>query len=51
MRWRSLEDHTPGFETSADHEIFMKGLEEYFSEEPWVYHIEGAALPTGEYLV
>lgn len=43
VRWRSLEDHTPGFETSEDHRVFMMGLEEYFSEEPKVYHIEGAA--------
>ncbi|MFL1453136.1 antibiotic biosynthesis monooxygenase family protein [Marinobacter sp. GN3S48] len=43
VRWRSLEDHTPGFEASEDHRVFMMGLEEYFSEEPKVYHIEGAA--------
>ncbi len=51
VRWRSLEDHTPGFEASEDHRVFMMGLQEYFSEEPKVYHIEGAALATGEYLV
>ncbi len=41
VRWASLEDHTPGFETSEDHQMFMKGLEECFSEEPKVHHIEG----------
>ena len=48
VRWQSLEDHTPGFEESEDHRMFMMGLEEYFSEEPRVYHIEGAAFSTGE---
>lgn len=43
VRWQTLEDHTPGFEQSEDHRIFMMALEEYFSEEPRVYHIEGAA--------
>lgn len=43
VRWQSLEDHTPGFEASKDHRVFMLGLEEYFSEEPTVYHMEGAA--------
>ena len=43
VRWRSLEDHTPGFEASEDHEEFMRGLQEYFSEEPTVYHLEGDA--------
>lgn len=47
VKWRSLEDHTPGFEASEDHRLFMMGLEEYFSEEPKVYHIEGAAFTTG----
>jgi heme-degrading monooxygenase HmoA len=46
VRWASLEDHTPGFEASEDHRIFML-LEEYFSEEPTVYHIEGAAFSMG----
>lgn len=49
VRWQSLEDHTPGFEASEDHRIFMMGLEEYFSEEPTVYHLEGGAFATGEY--
>ncbi|ERI50119.1 monooxygenase [Pseudomonas sp. EGD-AK9] len=48
VRWASLEDHTPGFEASEDHRLFMLGLEEYFSEEPTVYHIEGAAFTTGK---
>ncbi|ERH61497.1 antibiotic biosynthesis monooxygenase family protein [Pseudomonas simiae] len=41
VRWESLEDHTPGFEASEDHRVFMLGLENYFSDEPQVYHIEG----------
>ncbi|TWC12316.1 MULTISPECIES: antibiotic biosynthesis monooxygenase [unclassified Pseudomonas] len=49
VRWQSLEDHTPGFEASEDHRIFMMGLEEYFSEEPTVYHLEGGPFATGEY--
>ena len=49
VRWRSLEDHTPGFEESDDHQTFMTGLEQYFSEEPRVYHIEGAAFATSEH--
>ncbi|TBU75829.1 antibiotic biosynthesis monooxygenase [Pseudomonas daroniae] len=49
VRWQSLEDHTPGFEASEDHRIFMLGLEEHFSEEPKVYHIEEAAFTTGDH--
>lgn len=49
VRWQSLEDHTPGFEASEDHRLFMLGLEEYFSEEPQVYHIEGAPFTTGKH--
>lgn len=45
VKWRSLEDHTPGFEASEDHRVFMLGLERYFSAEPTVYHIEGGAFP------
>lgn len=41
VRWQSLEDHTPGFEASEDHRVFMSGLEAFFSEEPQVYHVEG----------
>ncbi|MCM3748898.1 antibiotic biosynthesis monooxygenase [Paenibacillus pasadenensis] len=49
VRWESLEDHTPGFEESEDHQMFMMGLQEYFSEEPSVYHIKGSAFATGEH--
>ncbi|WP_412778289.1 antibiotic biosynthesis monooxygenase family protein [Thalassospira lucentensis] len=49
VRWRSLEDHTPGFEASEDHQTFMTGLEQYFSEEPQVYHIEGEALAASDH--
>ncbi|WP_458375657.1 antibiotic biosynthesis monooxygenase family protein [Pseudomonas pergaminensis] len=42
VRWESLEHHTPGFEASEDHRLFMLGLEAFFSEVPQVYHIEGA---------
>ncbi|MAM56178.1 MAG: antibiotic biosynthesis monooxygenase [Salinicola sp.] len=48
VRWQSLEDHTPGFETSEDHRLFMMGLQAYFSGEPQVYHIEGAAFAMGD---
>lgn len=48
VRWQTLEDHTPGFEASEDHRVFMLGLQEYFSEEPRVYHIEGEVFPSGE---
>jgi heme-degrading monooxygenase HmoA len=47
VRWESFEDHTPGFEASEDHQVFMMGLQEYFSEEPQVYHIEEAAFAVG----
>jgi heme-degrading monooxygenase HmoA len=40
VRWRSLNDHTPVFEASEDHAKFMMVLQEYFSEEPHVYHVE-----------
>ncbi|BCJ09034.1 MULTISPECIES: antibiotic biosynthesis monooxygenase family protein [unclassified Pseudomonas] len=46
VQWQSLEDHTPGFETSEDHQVFMAHLTPYFSEEPTVYHIHGGALET-----
>jgi len=46
VRWESLEAHTE-FEAGEDHRIFMLGLEGYFSEEPQVYHIEGAAFTAG----
>jgi heme-degrading monooxygenase HmoA len=47
VKWRSLEDHAPGFETSEDHEIFMNGIADFFSEEPQVYHLEGGAFASG----
>jgi len=47
VRWRSLDDHK-GFEAGEDHQIFMAGLEKYFSKEPTVYHIEGTTFVTGE---
>ncbi|MCX4216132.1 MULTISPECIES: antibiotic biosynthesis monooxygenase [Pseudomonas] len=47
VRWESLEAHTE-FEAGEDHRIFMLGLEGYFSEEPQVYHIEGAAFNARE---
>lgn len=49
VRWRSLEDHTPGFEASEDHQTFMMGIQEYFSKEPRVYHIEGGDLAVSGY--
>ncbi|GLO29060.1 MULTISPECIES: antibiotic biosynthesis monooxygenase family protein [Pseudomonas] len=45
--WASLADHTPGFEASEDHRLFMLGLAPYLSEEPQVYHVDGAGFPTG----
>lgn len=47
VRWRSLADHTPGFEASEDHRLFMEGIQTYFPEEPHVYHLEGEAFSTG----
>lgn len=46
VRWRSLADHRI-FEASDDHQVFMNGLEEYFSAEPTVYHIEDAPFVPG----
>lgn len=48
VRWQSLEHHTPGFEASEDHQVFMEGLQDYFLEEPTVYHIQGPAFAPGE---
>lgn len=48
VRWRSLADHTPAFEESEDHRMFMAGIEEYFSEEPKVYHLEGDTFATSK---
>lgn len=47
VRWESLEAHAD-FEAGEDHRVFMLGLERYFSEEPQVHHIEGAAFTAGE---
>ncbi|QNH04173.1 antibiotic biosynthesis monooxygenase [Pseudomonas sp. B11D7D] len=47
VRWASLEDHTPGFEASDDHQTFMAGLEQYFSQEPTVYHIQEVVFING----
>lgn len=47
VRWQSLEDHTPGFEASEDHRVFMLALQEYFSQEPQVYHLQDAAWAMG----
>lgn len=43
VQWQSLEDHAPRFEASDDHQTFMAHLETYFSQEPTVYHVQGAA--------
>ncbi|QXH36490.1 antibiotic biosynthesis monooxygenase family protein [Pseudomonas muyukensis] len=43
VHWHSLEDHSPGFEASEDHQRFMAHLAPYFSEEPTVYHVQGGA--------
>ncbi|OAV54435.1 monooxygenase [Rhizobium sp. WYCCWR10014] len=49
VRWRSIEDHTQGFEASEDHEAFMRGIQDYFSEEPKVYHLEGGAFAASDH--
>ncbi|MCU9529882.1 antibiotic biosynthesis monooxygenase family protein [Pseudomonas mosselii] len=46
VQWQSLEDHTPGFEASEDHQVFMAHLSPYFSEEPTVYHVQGGTFET-----
>ena len=51
VRWQSLEDHTPGFEASEDHRLFMMGLQDFFAAEPKVYHIEGADFVAGEAMI
>ena len=51
VQWHTLEDHTPGFEASEDHEVFMRGIQEYFSKEPKVYHIEEGAFAANECLL
>lgn len=47
VRWQTLEDHSPRFESSADHDAFMAGLENYLSGEATVQHIQGAAFTIG----
>lgn len=47
VQWQTLEDHTPGFEASEDHQVFMMGLQEYLAAEPTVYHVR-TAVPTKE---
>lgn len=42
VQWRALADHTPGFEASEDHRLFMSGLQDALSGEPEVFHAEGA---------
>lgn len=42
VRWQTLEDHTPGFEASEDHRLFMLGIQDYLSAEPAVHHVEGS---------
>jgi len=42
VQWRSLEDHTQGFEPSEDHQVFMAGLQAYLAAEPTVYHVLSA---------
>ena len=47
VRWQTLEDHSPRFEASDDHQLFMAGLEDYLSGEPTVQHVAGAAFAIG----
>jgi len=47
VRWQTLEDHSPRFESSDDHGQFMAGLQDYLSGEPTVHHIEAAAFAIG----
>src|SRR4051812_13373187 len=46
VQWRTLEDHTQGFEPSEDHQVFLAGLQAYLSAEPTVDHVR-AAFPSG----
>ena len=43
VRWQTLEDHSPRFEASDDHQLFMAGLQDFLSAEPTVHHVEAAA--------
>lgn len=47
VRWQTLEDHSPRFESSDDHQLFMAGLQDYLAGEPTVQHIQGAAFTIG----
>lgn len=47
VQWRSVEDHTQGFEPSADHAEFMAGLQDYLAAEPVVFHVRPTASSTG----
>lgn len=47
VRWQTLEDHTPRFEASNDHQLFMAGLQDHLAGEPTVQHIQGAAFTIG----
>lgn len=38
VQWRTLEDHTEGFEPGEDHRAFMEGLQAHFAGEPVVQH-------------
>ena len=41
VRWRSLEDHTPGFEASEDHGVFMRVPSQtltQFAKRHWSAH-------------
>jgi heme-degrading monooxygenase HmoA len=46
VRWRSHEDHK-SFEASEYQQVYKADIEEYYSEEPTVYHIEGAVFAMG----
>lgn len=47
VRWQTLEDHSPRFEASDDHQLFMAGLQDHLAGEPTVQHVEGAAMTIG----
>jgi heme-degrading monooxygenase HmoA len=41
--WATLEDHTVGFRTSADYQIWRNLVDEYFDGAPVVQHTQVAA--------
>lgn len=47
VQWRTLEDHTEGFEPSEDHRVFMTGLQAHLAAEPSVRHVR-MAFPADE---